>query len=102
MKKTEKLTQQKLTQENDIVSATGELDIIRNSLLLQKSEILNRNCEFKSAQSKGDKFSDEADQTAQELENNLSIQLHERERHALLLIEKTLSNSPDWRGNPRL
>lgn len=110
MKKTEKLShkdnqknldsslepsQLNVVQRADKPSVSAELEIIRNSLLHQKSEILNRNSEFKSTQSKGDKFSDEADQTAQELENTLSIQLHERERHALLLIEKTLSKFTD-------
>lgn len=66
-------------------------ELIRESLLLQKSEILNRDSEFKSDQSEFAKFSDEADQTAQELQNNVSIQLHERERKSLLVIEKTLS-----------
>lgn len=65
--------------------------MIRESLLSQKSEILNRDSEFKSTQSQFSKFSDEADQTAQELQNNVSIHLHERERKSLLVIEKTLS-----------
>ncbi len=66
-------------------------EIIRESLLTQKSEILNRDSEFKSDQSQVGKFSDEADQTQQELQNNVSIHLHERERKSLLVIEKTLS-----------
>jgi DnaK suppressor protein len=66
-------------------------EVIRQSLLAQKSEILNRDSEFKSDQSQFSKFSDEADQTAQELQNNVSIHLHERERKSLLVIEKTLS-----------
>lgn len=68
-----------------------ELTIIKDSLLLQKSEILNRDNEFKLSQLDVSKLSDEGDQTAQELQNNISIQLHERERKSLLLIEKTLS-----------
>lgn len=69
--------------------------LIKESLLNQKSEILNRNSEFKDSQSQFSKYSDEADQTAQELQNNVSIQLHERERKSLLLIEKTLSKFAD-------
>lgn len=68
-----------------------DFEIIRKSLLLQKSEILNRDNDFKKSQESIARFADEADQTAQELQNNVSIQLHERERMSLLLIEKTLS-----------
>lgn len=87
MKKTEK---DSLENSSEI---TNELnfEMIRESLLAQKSDILNRNCEFKSDQSQFSKYSDEADQTAQELQNNVSIHLHERERKSLLIIEKTLS-----------
>lgn len=72
-------------------NAGSELDAIKQSLLIQKSEILNKNFEFKSQQSTLSKTSDEADAIAQELESNLSIQLHERDRHSLILIEKALS-----------
>ena len=72
-----------------------QFQIIKESLLAQKSEILNRNSEFKNSQTQFSKYSDEADQTAQELQNNVSIQLHERERKSLLLIEKTLSKFAD-------
>lgn len=87
MKKTEKNS---LENSNEM---TNELnfEMIRESLLAQKSDILNRNSEFKSDQSQFSKYSDEADQTAQELQNNVSIHLHERERKSLLIIEKTLS-----------
>ena len=77
--------------ENSEVFMSHELTIIRDSLLLQKSEILNRDNEFKLAQLDVSKLSDEGDQTAQEQQNNISIQLHERERKSLVLIEKTLS-----------
>lgn len=69
----------------------SELDIIKQSLLIQKSEILNKNFEFKSQQSTLSKTSDEADAVTQELASNLSIQLHERDRHSLVLIDKALS-----------
>jgi len=73
------------------VALSPEINLIKESLLAQKSEILNRNNEFKQSQQDISKMSDEGDQTAQELQNNISIQLHERERKSLLLIEKTLS-----------
>jgi DnaK suppressor protein len=69
----------------------SDLDLIKHSLLMQKSEILNKNFEFKSQQSTLSKTSDEADAVTQELASNLSIQLHERDRHSLILIEKALS-----------
>ena len=77
----------------DAVDSSNDQDfeVIKESLLLQKSEILNRDSEFKKSQESMSRFSDEADQTAQELQNNVSIHLHERERKSLLLIEKTLS-----------
>ena len=68
-----------------------EIEFIRDTLLLQKSEILNRNTEFKLSQLDISKVSDEADLITQEQQNSISIQLHERERKSLLLIEKTLS-----------
>ena len=69
----------------------SELEIIKQSLLLQKSEILNKNFEFKNQQSSLSKTTEEADAVMQELDANLSIQLHERDRLSLLLIEKALS-----------
>ena len=69
----------------------SELEIIKQSLLLQKSEILNKNFEFKNQQSALTKTPDEADAIVQELDVNLSIQLHERDHLSLLLIEKALS-----------
>ncbi len=72
-------------------SNRAELEAIKQSLLQQKSEILNKNFEFKSQQSELSKSSGEADAVAQELESNLSIQLHERDRLSLILIDKALS-----------
>ncbi len=69
----------------------SELDFIKQSLLIQKSEILNKNFEFKSQQSSLSKAADEVDAITQELEANLSIQLHERDRMSLILIEKALA-----------
>ena len=72
-------------------SEFSELDCIKQSLLLQKSEILNKNFEFKSQQSSLSKTTDEADAVVQELSANLSIQLHERDQMSLILIDKALS-----------
>ena len=72
-------------------NVSPEIELIRDNLLLQKSEILNRNTEFKLSQLDITKVSDEADLITQEQQNSISIQLHERERKSLLLIEKTLS-----------
>lgn len=69
----------------------ADLNIIKETLLLQKSEILNRNQEFKTAQTAIEKCPDEADSTVQELNNNISIHLHERERKSLYSIDKALS-----------
>src|SRR3989344_428584 len=70
-------------------STHAELEAIKH--LLFELEILNKNFEFKEQQSSLSKNSDEADAVSQELESNLSIQLHERDRHSLVLIDKALS-----------
>ncbi len=91
MKKTDKSKTEWTSDVKNDVNLDLDFDIIRKSLLLQKSEILNRDNDFKKSQESIARYADEADQTAQELQNNVSIQLHERERMSLLLIEKTLS-----------
>ena len=91
MKKSDK----KLSNVSDAVTSSTDFEPIRQSLLSQKSEILNRDSEFKKYQESTSRYSDEADQTAEELQNNVNIQLHERERMSLLLIEKTLSKFND-------
>ena len=70
---------------------SSELDIIKKSLLMQKSEILNKHYEFKSLQTSTSKAADEADAVVQDLQDNLNIQLHERDQLSLLLIDKALS-----------
>ena len=100
MKKTDKkeTSTQELQLKSNVViddNLSVEFEMIRRSLLAQKSEILNRDSEFKKYQESTSRYSDEADQTAQELQNNVNIQLHERERMSLLLIEKTLSKFND-------
>lgn len=73
----------------------NDFEVIRSSLLLQKSEILNKSNEFKQSQSQAEKSSDEVDNTALELQNMVSIQLHERDRKVLQLIDRTLSKFAD-------
>lgn len=82
----------KITEKNSIaLSDSVELDFIKKSLLTQKSEILNKNKEFKSLQNSSVKAADEADAVVQNLQDNLNIQLHERDRSTLMLIDKALS-----------
>ncbi len=80
----------KSTEEDNKV-LSSELDHIKKSLLIQKSEILNKDLEFKMMQTASTKASDEADAVVQDLQDNLNIQLHERDRMSLLLIDKALS-----------
>ena len=77
--------------ENDSLSLSTELELIKKSLLIQKSEILNKSQEFKTLQTASAKAADEVDAVVQNLQDNLDIQLHERDRHSLILIEKALS-----------
>jgi DnaK suppressor protein len=77
--------------ENILNAVSSELDAIKQSLLIQKSEILNKHLEFKNMQHSTVKNADEADAVAQDLQDNLNIQLHERDRLSLLLIDKALS-----------
>ncbi|MBC7742714.1 MAG: TraR/DksA family transcriptional regulator [Bdellovibrionaceae bacterium] len=73
----------------------SELDLVKKSLLMQKSEILNKHLEFKHAQIATDKAADEADAVVQDLQDNINIQLHERDQLSLLLIERALSKFAD-------
>ncbi|MEQ1721800.1 MAG: TraR/DksA C4-type zinc finger protein [Pseudobdellovibrio sp.] len=79
------------TEKATSVLQNEELDCIKKSLLIQKSEILNKHQEFKSLQTTSAKAADEVDAVVQNLQDNLNIQLHERDRHSLLLIDKALS-----------
>ncbi len=69
----------------------SELEFIKKSLLIQKSEILNKHQEFKNLQTSSAKAADEVDAVVQNLQDNLNIQLHERDHQSLLLIDKALS-----------
>lgn len=66
---------------------------LRNFLLEQKSQILNKTNEFKHEQQVNEReaISDEAEAASQDASLNLSIHLHERDRTLLFKIERALS-----------
>lgn len=68
-----------------------ELNTLKESLLFQKSAILNKTHEFKTEQSSNSAVADEAEAASQDISNNMSIHLHERDRAALYAIERALS-----------
>jgi len=72
-----------------------ELSAIRESLLAQKSAILNKTNEFKQEQSLGVTVSDEAEAASMDVSNSISIHLHERDRSSLLMIERALGKISD-------
>jgi DnaK suppressor protein len=68
------------------------LNLIKDSLLHQKSEILNKSCEFRSTQAtEKERCSDEAETASCDLTTQVSINLHERERSQLVMIERSLA-----------
>lgn len=75
--------------------APNELENLKESLLFQKSSILNKTHEFKEEQSKMSAAGDEAEVASSAVSNNLSIHLLERDRTALYAIEKALGKIAD-------
>ncbi len=67
------------------------LETIKNSLLQQKSSILNKTSEFRTVQSSLDLAGDEAEIASTDLDNTISIHLHERDIKSLIMIDKALS-----------
>ena len=68
-----------------------DLHFFKSFLLNQKSSILNKTAEFKNEQREGhDRFTDEAEAASSDLSLSLSIHLQERDRSALLQVEKAL------------
>lgn len=67
-----------------------DLTGLRESLLYQKSVILNKTLRFKEEGLSTVVAADESDVAAIESNNSISIHLHERDRQALLHIEKAL------------
>lgn len=72
-----------------------ELSTLKESLLFQKSMILNKTHEFKSEQAHSAIVADEAEAASQAISTNISIHLHERDRAALYAIERALSKMAD-------
>ncbi len=68
-----------------------ELQAIRESLIAQKSSILNRHKEFKSESLISSPTADETEQSAVEQDQSLGLHLREKERQVLLQIERALS-----------
>lgn len=71
------------------------LETIKGSLLQQKSSILNKTNEFRSEQSSLDLAGDEAEIASTDLDNTISIHLHERDIKSLIMIDKALSKIAD-------
>jgi DnaK suppressor protein len=72
-----------------------ELLTLKESLLTQKALILNKNHEFKEEQSSIPTVAEEAEAASQDIANNISIHLHERDRTALYAIERALGKISD-------
>lgn len=69
-----------------------ELTTLKENLLSHKSEILNKVSEFRNEKILVNQdLTDEAEVASLDQSNELSIHLHERDRAALLMIEKALS-----------
>ncbi|HPI40363.1 MAG TPA: TraR/DksA family transcriptional regulator [Pseudobdellovibrionaceae bacterium] len=67
-----------------------ELKTIKNSLLIQKSEIINKAAEFRNEQQSVVSLADENEAATVVVEKNISIHLHERDRQVLKMIEQAL------------
>ncbi|MBO9668004.1 MAG: TraR/DksA family transcriptional regulator [Bdellovibrio sp.] len=80
---------------NAIELNNNDLENLKESLLFQKSSILNKSHEFKAEQSSISGNGDEAEVASQDVANNISIHLHERDRTALYAIERALGKISD-------
>lgn len=72
-----------------------EVQNLKESLLMQKSLILNKSHEFKEEQLKVSSVADEAEVASLDFSNNISIHLLERDRTALFAIERALGKIND-------
>jgi len=72
-----------------------EIAAIKECLLEQKADILNKSLEFKLEQMNPVQSSDESEIASQDINNNLSIHLLERNRHSLMMIEIALGKIAD-------
>ncbi|MNJ91104.1 RNA polymerase-binding transcription factor DksA [compost metagenome] len=73
----------------------NDLNTLKESLLFQKSSILNKTHEFKAEQSNTSTVADEAEAASLDVSNTISIHLHERDRTALYAIERALGKISD-------
>jgi DnaK suppressor protein len=74
---------------------SSELQTLKESLLFQKSSILNKTHEFIREQSSMENVSEEVEAASLDVSNSISIHLHERDRNALYLIERALGKIDD-------
>jgi DnaK suppressor protein len=74
---------------------SAELKAIKESLVAQKSSILNRQQEFKAETLQSLQLADETEQVVAEQNQNLGIHLREKDRQVLLQIERALSKIAD-------
>jgi DnaK suppressor protein len=75
---------------------SAEIDAIKESLLNQKSIILNRQKEFKAESLMASlHIADESEQSVFEQTQNLGLQIREKEMQVLHQIEKALSKIAD-------
>jgi DnaK suppressor protein len=72
-----------------------DLENLKESLLFQKSSILNKTHEFKEEQSSMANVSEEGEAASLDISNNMSIHLLERDRSALYAIERALGKISD-------
>ena len=72
-----------------------EIAAIKECLLEEKADILNKSLEFKLEQMNPVQSSDESEIASQDINNNLSIHLLERNRHSLMMIEIALGKIAD-------
>lgn len=69
---------------------SAQVSQLKESLLAQKSLILNKRHNFVEDELSPSHLADESDVAANEASNNISIHLQERDRKALFQIEKAL------------
>lgn len=74
---------------------SSELKAIQESLVAQKSSILNRQKEFKTETLLSSQLADESEQISVEQSQSLGIHLREKERQVLHLIERALGKISD-------
>ena len=72
-----------------------EIQALQESLLEQKSLILNKSYEFRQEQSSRSPVSDEGEAAYANVSDNISIHLHEKDRRTLYQIERALGKICD-------